>query len=1055
MLLGFLCAALPFGLWAQELNISGTLLDSNGDPIVGATVMVKGTTIGVTTGINGDYNIAAPPDATLVFSFVGMKAHEESVDGRGRIDVQMSDSEQAIDEVVVVGYGTQKKATLTGAVSSAGAEDISRSAAVNSSGALVGKIAGVNSRQTDGRPGNSTKINIRNMGTPLYVIDGVQKDEGQFNNIDFNDIESISILKDASASIYGMRAANGVVVVTTKRGKRGESASINVNAYYGWQDIFRFPEPADASTYISSYMQSDAILGNYGEGKTPRYTSADLAKWQQGTETGYRPFNWYDYVLNTAPQWYVGANVSGGSEKTNYYVSLSHIDQTDMIVNWGGFYRTNAQMNIDANISKKLKVGASFNGRIEERDHPGVPGGDDQWQALFAIYRNLPTQRPFANDNPNYPARVQGTETNFGMLSYDKSGHFNETWRVGQLNFNAEYEIIKGLKLEGKLGYYYAQHYMDNQEFKYKLYAYDAVLDPEKVANRAYLEIDESGGGYRVDHDMTNPWREREINYVEEFNTQVQLSYNTKIADKHNLSAFVVSESYLRETPRFWVRDRPASNSLSLIRFPTMDDASDEGRRAEARLGYAGRLNYNYDEKYLLEASARYDGSWKFRPENRWGFFPSASVGYRISQEDFWKGWAVNNYLNDLKFRVSYGLMGDDGVGDYSAFGYMSGYDYGNGGAVIDGNYVAGAARRGLPNTVISWMEAKTFDAGFEFQMFGGKLSGQFDYFRRLMDGLSARRNDVKIPVEVGFDLPFENLNSNVTTGVDGALTWRDRLNVLGSDLHYSVGGNFTFARMMDWGRYNPEFNNSWHEYRNSQVKRYSYLDRWGYHVLGQFQSWEQIAEYPVDIDGEGNKTMRPGDFIYEDKNGDKRIDGYDERPIGYREGETPYLNFAFNLSAEWHGFDISADFTGAAYASYYLEWEAREPFHDGGNNPQYYLENQWRLSDITDPNSALIPGKYPTVIAGNRNHVNYHANDFWFLSVNYCKLRNLQIGYTLPKKWTTKVGIEKLRVYTLMQNLFSIDNLGDVNIDPEIVGNSGVHYPTTRVISIGANLTF
>ncbi|GHT22271.1 SusC/RagA family TonB-linked outer membrane protein [Bacteroidia bacterium] len=1038
-----------------KIAVTGVVSDADG-PIIGAGVVEKGNPgNGVATDVDGRYSLRVSPNATITVEYLGYTAQDVSVNGRTSINVTLAEDASNLEEVVVVGYGTQKKATLTGAISSAGADDIARSVASTSSGALVGKIAGVNSRQTDGRPGSGTKINIRNMGTPLYVIDGVQKDEGQFNNIDFNDIESVSILKDASASIYGMRAANGVVVVTTKRGKRGEASSVNVNAYQGWQDIFRYPEPADASTYISSYMQSDAILGNYEAGKSPRYTREDLAKWQQGTETGYRPFNWYDYVLNTAPQWYAGANVSGGSEKINYYVSLSHLDQTDMIVNYGGFYRSNVQMNIDANVSKKLKVGASFNGRIEERDHPGVPGPDDQWQALFATYRNLPTQRPFANDNPNYPAHTQQSEINFGMLSYDRSGHFNEVWRVGQLNFNAEYEIIKGLKLEGKLGYYYAQHYMNNQEFKYKLYDYDAILDPARVADGKYLEIDENGGGYYVVHDMSNPYRDREINYVEEVNTQVQLSYNTKIADKHNVSAFVVSESYLRETPRFWVEDKPASNALSLIRFPTMVGASDEGYRAEARLGYAGRLNYNYDEKYLFEASARYDGSWKFKPEHRWGFFPSASLGYRISQEDFWESLKVNEYLNDLKLRVSYGLMGDDGVGDYSAFGYMGGYDYGNGGAVLDGNYVVGAARRGLPNTVISWMEAKTFDVGFDFQMLGGKLSGQFDYFRRLMSGLSARRNDVRIPAEVGFDLPFENLNSNVTKGIDGALTWRDRVNVLGSDVYYNVGGNFTFARMMDWERYNPEYNNSWDEYRNSQVERYSYLDRWGYHVLGQFQSWEQIAAYPVDIDGQGNRTMRPGDFIYEDKNGDKRIDGYDERPIGYREGETPYLNFAFNLGAEWQGFDISADFTGAAYASYFLEWEAREPFHDGGNNPQYYLENQWRLSDITDPNSTLIPGKYPTVIAGNRTHVNYRNNDFWSLSVNYCKLRNLQIGYTLPKKWTTKVGIEKLRVYTLMQNLFSIDNLGDVTIDPEIVGNSGVHYPTTRVISVGANLTF
>ena len=1020
--------------WAQHVQVSGVVTDAtDGQPLPGVSVVVKGTPVSTATDVNGRYTISVPGDATLKFSFIGFADREEAVSGRTGIDVALVVTERLLDEVVVTGYITQKKATLTGAVSSVGSSNLSRSVASTTSGALVGKLAGVNSRQTDGRPGSGTKINIRNMGTPLYVIDGVQKDEGQFNNIDFNDIESVSILKDASAAIYGMRAANGVVVVTTKRGKRNEGHSVNVNANYGWQSIFRFPRPADAPTYISAYMQSDAI-----QGRSPRFTPDDLAKWTAGAEKGYVPFDWYDYVLNTTPQWYVGANASGGSESINYYVSLSHIDQTDLIVNYGGFYRTNAQINVDANITKKFKVGASLNGRIEERDHPGVPGGDDQWQALFAIYRNLPFQRPFANDNPNYPAKTQQNETNFGMLSYDRSGHVNDKWRVMQLNFNAEYEIMPGLKAEGKFGYYFAHHWLDNQEFTYKLYGYDEATDT-----------------YPVVFEMNNPYREREINNVEEINTQFQLNYTKTFAEKHNVNAFLVAESYLRETPRLWLHDSPASNALTLIKFPTLLELTDEGKRAEARLGYAGRLNYNYDEKYLFEFSARYDGSWKFKPEERWGFFPSASAGWRISEEGFWKNAAINKYVNELKLRASYGLTGDDGVGEYSAFDYMSGYNYGEGGATIDGKYVVGAQPRNLPNTTLSWMKAKTLNLGFEFQMFNGRLNAQFDYFRRTMDGLSARRNDVLIPSETGFELPYENLNSSVTTGVDGALTWRDKVKVLGDDLHYSVGGNFTFARMYDWYRYNEQFNHSWNEYRNSLSERYAYLN-WGYRVLGQFQSWEEIANYPVDIDGQGNRTMRPGYFIYADLNGDNLINGYDERPIGYREGETPYLNFALNMSFEWKGIDIAADFTGAAFASYYMNSEAREPFHDGGNNPQYYLENQWRLSDPSDPNSALIPGKYPTVIDGNRNHVNYtRKNDFWLLNVNYLKLKNLEIGYTLPAKWTKKAGIEKVRFYSLMQNLFSIDNLGDIEIDPEITDRTGVHYPTLRMINFGVNLTF
>ena len=1021
------CAA-TVSLSAQQ-NVVGKITDAEG-PLAGVNIVVKGTSVGVLSGSDGSYSIGIPDNnAVLVFSFMGYSSMEVTVGSRTVIDVEMKDAVELIDEVIVVGYGTQRKATLTGAISTAVSDDIARSVATTTSGALAGKIAGVNSRMSDGRPGASTAINIRNMGTPLYVIDGVQKDEGQFNNLDFNDIESISIMKDASASIYGMRAANGVVVVTTKRGKRDERNSINVNSYYGWQNMFRFPRPADAVTYIRSRIQSDAIHGD----PTKNYSREDLEKWTQGTEKGYRPFDWYDYVLKTAPQWYVGASATGGTERINYYFALSHIDQTDIIRNYGGFYRTNAQLNIDASVSKRLKFGAGFNGRIEKREQPGVPGGDDIWQGLFTIYRNLPMARPFANDNPNYPARTSGnTEVNFAMLNYDLSGKFTDIWRTGQLNFSGEYEIIDGLKLKALFGYYLAQRWMDNQEFTYKLYRYDEATDT-----------------YPVDFRMDNPWRERDIRLVEEISTQVQLNYEKRFG-AHNLNAVLVAESIMRDTPEFWVHDRPASNALSLMYFQTMDEFNDKGIRTEARLGYAGRFNYNYDGKYLFEFSARYDGSWKFPPSHRWGFFPSASAGWRLSSEKFWKRFAASKVLDDFKLRASYGLVGNDEVANYSAFDYLPGYTYNEGGAVIDGQFVRGAQPRGLPVTTLSWMEAKMLNIGFDYGMFDSRLTGEANYFRRKLEGMSARRYDVLVPSEAGFDLPYENLESNVHTGVDLSVKWADQIR----DIKYRVGGNLTYARMIDWDRYKPRRGNSWDYYRNNINQRYAYQN-WGLHAVGQFQSWEEIASYDIDNDRRGNTTIRPGDIKYEDVNGDKVIDELDERPMFYREGELPYLNFAVNLGFEWKGFDFAVDFTGAAFASYTQEHEARSPFHDGGNNPQYYMENQWRYEDPFDVNSRLIPGKFPTLIEGNRDHSNYRKSDFWTRNVNYLKLRNLELGYTVPKKYTVRAGIEKLRIYTMMSNLFSIDNLGIVDVDPELSAGTGLQYPTNRTINAGISITF
>jgi TonB-linked SusC/RagA family outer membrane protein len=1014
------------GLSSQQKNISGKVTDSSGTPLPGVTIVVKGSTTGIITDFEGKYTLPnVPGDATLVFSFVGMKTQEMKVTGKTTIDVMMEEETVGIEEVVAIGYGTQKKETLTGAISAISSNDIQRSQATTTSGSLVGKIQGINTRMTDGRPGASTTIQIRNMGTPLYVIDGVQKDQGQFNNLDFNDIESISVLKDASAAIYGVKAANGVVVVTTKKGSRNTKNHVNVNASYGWQSMFRFPKPADAATYVASYIQSDVIQRT----KNPKYSMDDLEKWQEGTEKGYRPFDWYDYVLRTSPQTYIAVNSSGGSDKINYYMAVSHLDQKANILNYGGFFRTNVQFNVEANITNKLKVGADMNGRLEKRKHPGVPGSDDTWRALFAIYRNLPTKRPFANDNPNYPALTSsGGSENFGMLNYETAGYFKDLWRVMQLNFNAEYEILDGLKVKGLFSYYFAHRWADNQEYTYDLYDYDDDTDT-----------------YSVVYSMTNPYRNRTIANVEETMGQGQISYKKQLG-KHSIDAMVAAESYQRKSPNIYVHSRPESNSISLINFEVLDKYNDNGDETEARLGYIGRFDYNYDQKYLFDFSARYDGSWKFPKGDRWGFFPSASIGWRISEENFWKKIPVSNILNNLKVRASYGLLGDDNISGYDDFDYLNGYDYDKGGAVLNGEYVIGACPRDLAVTSISWIKAKLLNVGIDFGLFSNKLTGSFDYFVRKRTGLPDERYDVLIPSEAGFSLPPENLDSDKTKGMDAIIKWKDKI----GDVGYSVGANLTYARKYNWHEYKPRYGNSWDEYRNSSTERYASV-RWMYHCIGQFQSWEEIANYPVDIDGDGNTTLRPGDLIYQDENGDNVINSMDQRPHGYPSGTTPIFNFGINMACNWKGIDLALDFAGAAGYSYTYTNESKLPFRGGGNNPQYMMSNQWHLSDLGDPDSELIPGKYPTLLVGNNGHSNYWSSDFWTVNGRYLKLKNLEIGYTFPSRWVNKAGMSKFRVSVSGQNLFSLDNFNE--IDPEITRGDGLNYPTNRVFSIGVNI--
>jgi len=1014
----------------QQKNkaISGKVVDSSGQPVIGANIVQKGTTNGTISDVDGKFTLNVPQNAELEITYIGYVKQTVTAKGNA-ITITLKEDSQALQEVVVTGFGlSQKKATLTGAISQVGTEDISRSVAATASGSLVGKISGINTRQTDGRPGASTSLQIRNMGTPLYVIDGIESDEGQFNNLNFNDIETITILKDASAAIYGVRAANGVVVVATKKGKRNTKNTVTLDGYYGWQSLSTFPHPANVTTYITNYIQSETL-----QGKTDyTYDKEALEKWTAGTEKGYKSFDWFNYIWNTSPQEYLNVNISGGSDKSNYYVSLGHLNQDAMIVNYGGFKRTNVQMNIDTQINDRLKVGATMNGRIEKRTNPGVPGVDDYWLPIFATYRNLPTRRPFANDNPNYPAQVSSeADTNFAFLNYDLSGKYEETWRVAQLQGTAEYTIMDGLKAKAMFGYYLAYQNLNNQEYTYKLYGYD-----------------EDTNTYPVVFENTNPWRERRVGHNEEVTSNIQLSYEKTFNEKHHVAAIFGFESSKLDTPTSWLHSIPTANSLHLIDYETMDTYNDSGNETEARLGWIGRFNYDFANKYLIEVSGRYDGSWKFPPHHRWGLFPAVSAGWRISEESFWKNSKMSNILTDLKLRASYGQVGDDAVSGYSAFGYMSGYNYKSGGSVIDGAYTIGTVARSLPVTTLSWIKATILDIGFDASALDRRLTGTFDFFRRERTGLPASRYDVLLPSEVGFSLPSENLNSDVHMGYDASARWSDKWN----DLDYSIGANITYSRFFDWHQYKPRFSNSWDYYRNSINERYGYVN-WGLIADGQFKSWDEIASYPIDNDRQGNKTLRPGDIKYKDLNGDKVINGMDYRPIGYREGATPILNFGLNFSFLWKGMDLAFDWTGGALSSWYQDWEQRNPFHDGGNNPQYYMEDTWHLKDIWDANSELIPGKFPTLLIGNSSHSNYWNSTFWKHNVRYIKLRNLEFGYTLPKFIVEKASMQSVRIYLAGTNLLTFSNLP--NVDPEITNTSALNYPTTRIINVGITIKF
>lgn len=1035
----FFLLCFSFTLTAQDkVPVSGTVLDSAGKAIQGVTVSEKGTQNITATNESGIFSIQVNgASSVLVFTYVGHTPKEIRVGNQKNITVSLQSANADLGEVVVVGYGSRKKESLTGAISTVTSKDLERvhGGSTVSSG-LAGKLPGVTFRMPDGRPGASASIQIRNMGDPLYVIDGIQQDAGQFNNLAPNDVESITVLKDASAAIYGVRAANGVVVVTTKRGKVGSRNTINIDAYTGWQNWSRFPKTVNAYEWQLGVLEADMNRVNPSTNMTP----AELEKWKQGTEYGYRNFDWYDFIIQkNSPLTSMNVNATGGSEKINYYLSVTRLDQNSVLGREFTFKRTNVQSNIDAKVSNRFKVGMQINGRIETRDNPGVPGGDDYWAPRFALFRNRPYERPFANDNPEYLNDIGHNAENWGLLNKAKSGYWRQDWRVIQLNFNGEYTTpIKGLTVQGKYSYYLADMVTNGHEYTYDAYTFNPLDSTYK----------RTGGS-------DNPWRERIVEKVFNQVAQLQLNYNNSFG-LHTVGATLATERIDRRNIRTFQHAVPSINELPNLQFSDMDaNQFEDVDRQEARLGYIARVNYSYDNRYYIEFSGRRDASWKFAPGKRVGYFPNVSAGWRITSEKFFdRMTGGNSVLTDLKIRASYGELGDDNVPNLGPFDYIAGYNYNVGRSIFNGNTVLGARNRGVPITNISWFVSTITDVGADFSLLNGALTGTVDYFYRKRTGLRGRKYDVLVPSELGYSLPDENVESDAVLGGEGSL------NYIGSigEVKFNVGGNLSFARRKFLDSYKPVYGNSLDKYNNGRENRWSDI-YWGYEVIGQFQSQEQINDYPVNIDNEGNRTLLPGDLIYKDINGDKKIDGNDVRPIGYVANRNPNVNFGFTLGFNFRGIDFTADFSGGSMYTFGQNWEMKWPYQNGGNLLRQFFDSRWHREDPFDVNSKWIPGKYPALRFNQGGHSNYRdgswQSTFWTTNVKYLRARTIELGYSLPKEWLQRVKLNKVRFYINTYNLFSIDNLKDIGIEPEVMDPNGLQYPQNRFINFGVNLSF
>lgn len=1071
MLLGAIALLCSSVAHAQTRRVTGLVTDiGTGETLIGATVAVKGRAAVTQVDVAGKFALDVPANAVLIVRYVGYTDLEVPIEDKTTLDIKLTRVTRDLEEVVVTGFGlTTKKATLAGAVSQLSGEDLSQSRATSASGALAGKIAGVNFRQSSGQPGSNPIIRIRNFGgtgnngnnpgdQPLIIIDGTRRNMDAFNALDFNDIESLNILKDGSAAIYGFAGENGVIVVVTKKGKRGQKPTFSFDSYYGTQTYANFARPGDIKSYAKGIVQTET----YGDGRqsvSTRTITPDIYQKIMDGAPGYEGFDWYKYIYKSAPQAQAKISVSGGTENSDYYIAATTLNQGVALRDFGdGFKRQNIQANFNANISKRIKFGMQMNGYWSKQSNTNVEGNDFDWQAE-APFRNLPIlpgsgtapyvnpeSGPYVNGNSLYPRGTSPSAQSYsyGLVDPKLSGTESTTRRNVSITGTLEVDILPGLKARMLANYSFLSNQVDSRRLAPSLYVLNSsgaiVTDAAFIQNR------------NNEHNFGN---------TDNSSLQFQLEYKKSIG-QHNFQVNVNQESTLSYSPFVRITGIPPANNIPYIPnvgLTNLTSFEDNISNYSPAQGYQVRVNYDFASKYILEVFGRYDGSSNFRPADRWGFFPGGAIAYRISQEDFWKKSPVLSIFNDFKIKASYGILGFN-IGNPTD-NYLTGYEYNQGSAVLNGTVVTGSQILPPPSLALTWGRTYSSDVGIDVTLLNNRLNIALDYFNRTRTGLPANRG-LTLPDLVGFQPGNENINTDKNRGVDGSLSWRDRV----GEVSYGFNASFSYGRSITGFRYNRIYASDYDRFRgDGNTSPTDRLNGGGfqYVTIGQFQSWEQIQNYGIDQDGKGNVTQKPGDFIFRDTNGDGVINSLDQTRETYQiNGGLPPLSFGFGFNVNYKGFDLRADFTGgsmftfeqtssgfsSATGAYMREWLPNR------NTSQYLFDNSSYYSDIFDRNSAIVVGKYPLLLQTNPAPNTNFNHGGWQTNITYVRVRNLQIGYTLPYSVLKPLSITKLRVYLAAQNLYTFSNMPG-KIDPELTQGAGGGLPSPRVLTAGLQVNF
>ena len=1018
----------------QQITISGVIVDEQGETLPGVSIVVKGTLNGQASNVDGRFTITVPgANSVLVFSYLGYITKEVTVGNNRNLNITLIEDTQQLEEVVVVGYGTQKKATITGSVVAINNEQLTLTKNNNTQNMLTGKLPGLRVIQNTSEPGTfSNKFDIRGFGDPLFVVDGVPR--GDFPRMDANDIESISILKDAAAAVYGVRAANGVVLITTKSGEK-QKASIEYSGYYGLQT------PAEILHPINS-LNRTLLVNETTMRSTSNPTKTFSNQYIQDIIDGKIPnTDWYGLIMrDAAPQQQHNISVRGGTDAVDYFVNLGYNNQ-------GSFWKTNStdyqRYNVRTNLNVKIIDNLRFSVKLNYITDQTKRQRTSATSIFAVLWRSKPTDPIYANNTEPYLFHpTSGDIMNVvALVEPSLVGEIDNKKNILQSNFSLNYQMpfIKGLSANF-------------------MFSYDKASDDNSNFQKTFNEYvyNEAGGNY-ITYSRNSPnqlTREYRTSYSNLWN--VQLNYDNMFADLHRISALLLYEEGYGQNYNFQARRDFSIPIPYLFAGDTGNQyAYGSGLAENANRAFVGRLNYDFSGKYLFEFAFRYDGSSKFPKGAQWGFFPSFQLGYRMSEEAFIK----NNFsfVDNLKLRSSYGVLGDDST---SSSQFIEGFDYpATGGrepnpvGFIFGNtFVTGLGFRNAPNLNLTWAESQMKNIGLDLDMWRGLLGVSVDVFQRDRKGLMAAP-DVSVPGTFGSGISDVNINGDRNKGFEVELRHRKNIS---RDLNYYVTGFVSMTRIMRRFWLQDARNNSYDYWRNNTVNRYN--DVWfAYGAAGTYKNWDDIIYSMYSSSG-----SLPGDPIYEDWNGDGVISAEDRYPLAttispgssFQDRRNyPLMNFALTLGGRYKWFDLNLHFQGSALAYVSYGEQLIEPLAWDGNALEILFDRWHPVNPDVDPYNPTIEwitGRYP--YGKTRADIN---SDFNIQNGAYLRLKNAELGFTVPKNIvTSKLKVNNLRIYVNAYNLLTLTKV--IGLDPEKpTENYGYMYPLNRTFNFGGSIKF